>query len=199
MYSGIQAGSSGDRGNAFQLKFIITCKETELCKDSLAVTDATPNRDDFTAKIRLCPKFFTDDRTKNFLSSKELIRNPKRRDNSWCQPGKPFLFFETAGHTFLHEMTHLNQLGLQAGLFSDKNGADDTHGTEDIYAIADGYNRGSPEKSARKLMANWIKFDNGNGNGNKPEIKQVENAESYAAAATEFYFQKYCGWDEVLE
>lgn len=198
MYSGIQAGSSGDSGNAFQLKFIITCKETDDCGESLALTDAIPNKDDFTAKIRLCPKFFTDDRTKNFLTSKEFKRDPKRRDNSWCQPNQPFLFFETASHTFLHEMTHLDQLGVEAGLFPDGNGASNTHGTEDIYQIAEGYNRGNPEKSARQLKDEWVKYGNDNKN-KKPQLLRTENAESYAAAATEFYFQKYCGWDEIME
>ena len=198
MYGGIQAGSSGDHGNAFQLKFIITCKETDDCKDSLALTDAKPNKDGFTAKIRLCPKFFTDDRTKNFLTSKSVKRNPGRRDDSWCQPDQPFKFFETASHTFLHEMTHLNQLGVEAGLFPDNKGADDTHGTEDIYQIAQGYDRGSPEKSSRKLKDNWVKYDKDNKN-KKPELQRTENAESYAAAATEFWFQSRCGWDAIME
>ncbi|KAI4267640.1 MAG: hypothetical protein LQ337_008258 [Flavoplaca oasis] len=201
MYSGIQAGSSGDSGNAFQLKFIITCKKTDDCKDSLALTDAKPNKDDFTAKIRLCPKFFdeNEERTKNHLTSKELIRDPKRRDNSWCQPNQPFKFFETASHTFLHEMTHLNQLGVEAGLFPDNKGDDDTHGTEDIYQIdPSGYDPGSPEKSGRKLKDNWVKYNDDNKN-KKPELQRIENAESYAAAATEFYFQKHCKWDEIME
>lgn len=198
MYSGIQAGSSGDSGNAFQLKFIITCKATADCGDSLALTDAKPNTDSFTAKIRLCPKFFTDPRTANFLTSKTLKRNPGRRDNSWCQPGQPFSFFETASHTFLHEMTHLDQLGVQAGLFPDNKAEGDTHGTEDIYQIANGYDPASPEKSARQLKNNWVKYD-GDNSLKKPEILRTENAESYAAAATEFFMQKNCGWDEVME
>lgn len=191
MYGGIQSGSSGDSGNAFQLKFIITCKETDDCKDSLALTDAKPGTDSFTPMVRLCPKFFTDDRTKNTLNSKTLKRDPGRRDNSWCQPGQPFRFFETGAHTFLHEMTHLDQMGVQAGLFPDNNGADDTHGTEDIYQIASGYDAGNPEGSARKLRDNWAA-------GKEPELKRIENAEGYAAAATAFYFQKWCGWDDIL-
>ena len=113
MFGSIQAGSSGDSGNAFQLQFIISCKETDDCKKSLAVTDSAPQTDSFTPTLRLCPLFFTDPRTKNTLSSKTLKRNPGRRDNSWCQPNQPFSFFETAGTTFLHEMTHLDQLGSQ--------------------------------------------------------------------------------------
>lgn len=113
MFSNIQAGSSGDHGNAFQLKFIISCKETDACTDALAVTDSAPITDTFTPIIRLCPDFFTDIRTTTFLGDRTLKRDPGRRENSWCQPGKPFSFFETGGHTFLHEMTHLDQLGGQ--------------------------------------------------------------------------------------
>ena len=118
MYGNIQAGSSGDQGNGFQLKFIISCKDSSACADSLAVTDAAPLTDTFTPTIRLCPLFFTSPRTANDLESKETKRNPGRRDDSWCQPNQPFEFFETAGHTFLHEMTHLDQLGRQSFISS---------------------------------------------------------------------------------
>ena len=111
MNGNIQAGSSDDRGNAFQLNFIVSCKDSLACVDSLAVTDAAPLTDTFTPTIRLCPTFFTSPRTTKNLDSKGTKRNPSRRDNSWCQPNQPFEFFETAGHTFLHEMTHLDQLG----------------------------------------------------------------------------------------
>ena len=217
MFGSIQAGSSGDSGNAFQLKFIISCKETDACKDALAVTDAAPLTDSFTPTLRLCPLFFTDDRTKNFLDSKTTKRDPGRRDNSWCQPNQPFSFFETAGHTFLHEMTHLDQLGGQyspapskpsalthsipsvvaAGLSeretTDKNIK--THGTDDIYGIAKGYDATGPERSARKLKDNWAKYNKDK--KNKPELERVENAEGYAASATEFWFQSRCGWDTI--
>lgn len=48
MFGKIQAGSSDDSGTGFQLKFIISCKETSACKDALAVTDAAPITDSFT-------------------------------------------------------------------------------------------------------------------------------------------------------
>ncbi|SLM34209.1 Metallopeptidase, catalytic domain [Lasallia pustulata] len=198
MFGSIQAGSSGDSGNAFQLNFIISCKETDACKDALAVTDSAPATSSFTPIIRLCPLFFTDDRTKNFLDSKSTKRDPGRRDNSWCQPNQPFSFFETAGHTFLHEMTHLDQLGVAAGL-SERDTNDPnikSHGTDDIYAIAKGYDPTSPERSARKLKDNWTKY-NGD-HKNKPELERVENAEGYAASATEFWFQSKCGFTDIL-
>ena len=113
MTNAIYDGSSDDGGNALQLKFTISCKESDACADNaLAATDAAPLTDDFTATIRLCPQFFRDDRTANILTSKTYDA-PERRVNTWCQPGQPFKFFETAAHTFLHEMTHLDQLGGQ--------------------------------------------------------------------------------------
>ena len=96
-------------------------------------------------------------------------------------------------------MTHLNQLGVEAGLFPDNNGDDGTHGTEDIYQINEpDYDPGSPEKSGRKLKVNWVKYNDDNKN-KRPELQRLENAENYAAAATEFYFQMRCGWDEIME
>lgn len=220
MFSSIQSGSSGDSGNAFQLNFIISCKETDACKDSLAVTDSAPATNTFTPTIRLCPNFFTDIRTTTFLESHTLKRNPGRRDDSWCQPGQPFSFFETGGHTFLHEMTHLDQLGGQlyslhlsplslnwrvsdtvaAGL-NERDTTDPnikTHGTDDIYMIANGYDPTSPERSARKLKNDWATYNNDNSKP-KPVLERVENAEGYAASATEFWFQSKCGWTEILE
>lgn len=95
-------------------------------------------------------------------------------------------------------MTHLNQLGIEAGLFPDNTANDATHGTEDIYQIAPGYDQGSPEKSSRKLRDDWAQYD-GDNSKPKPEIQRTENAESYAAAATEFFFQMRCGWDTIME
>lgn len=95
-------------------------------------------------------------------------------------------------------MTHLNQLGVEAGLFPDNKGADDTHGKEDISQIAQGYDRGSPEKSSRRLKDSWVTYDKDKKN-KKPELQRTENAESYATAATKFWFQSRCGWDEIME
>jgi hypothetical protein len=97
--------------------FKVSCKKTADCGDgdtaSLAITDALPRTDKFMPTIRLCPKFFDKNtaETKNDLNSKEFKRNPGRRDNSWCQPGSKFNDIEVAGHTLLHEMTHLDEVG----------------------------------------------------------------------------------------
>lgn len=113
MFNYIQTDNDPPEESAFT--YVVSCLETPDCAGSLALTDSNPSTDTFTPTIRLCPKFFESDtpETMNDLGSKDIIRNPGRRDNSWCQPGKAFSFFETAGHTFLHEMTHLDQLGSQ--------------------------------------------------------------------------------------
>ena len=71
-----------------------------------------------------------------------------------------------------------------------------SHGSDDIYAIAGGYNPRSPEQSARTLKDNWTKYSKDNSN-TKPVLRRIENAESYAASATEFWFHSNCGWDNI--
>ena len=73
-----------------------------------------------------------------------------------------------------------------------------THGTNDIYEIATGYDRGNPNRAARQLKTNWETYNNDNSK-KKPEIARVENAENYAAAATEFWLQSKCNWDSIME
>ncbi|KAM0794074.1 hypothetical protein BDR22DRAFT_877048 [Usnea florida] len=197
MFGNIQSGSSEDSGNAFQLDFIISCKSTDLCANSLAIADVEPISDSFTPTIRLCPQFFTSPRTALFLNDKTTKRDPKRKDPSWCQPGQPFSFFETAGHTFLHEMTHLDQLGKVAGLSEQQEGGITTHGTNDIYAIDEYYNIGDPDKGSRKLKDIWALYESNSKQVPKPPLQRVENAESYAASATEFWFQSMCGWPTI--
>lgn len=85
--------------------------------NSLAITDATPRALPAVAQMLICPLFFTAPETAKNLASKSYKTNPGRRDPpSWCSPGQKFSDFETAGHTLLHEMTHLDALGAAAGL-----------------------------------------------------------------------------------
>lgn len=70
-----------------------------------------------------------------------------------------------------------------------------SHGTDDIYNIAEGYNRRKLQQASRMLKENWAKY---NKDGKKkPELERVENAESYAATATEFWFQKQCELNDI--
>lgn len=85
--------------------------------NSLAITDATPRALPAVAQMLVCPLFFTAAETAKTLTSKSYQTNPGRRDPpSWCSPGQKFSDFETAGHTLLHEMTHIDALGAAAGL-----------------------------------------------------------------------------------
>ena len=72
------------------------------------------------------------------------------------------------------------------------------YGTDDIYAIAKGYNPSSPERSARKLKTNWAAKNKGP-NKKKPELERVEKEEGYVATATEFWMQVNCGFDDIEE
>ena len=80
---------------------------------SWAVTDAQPEDNGTTRQIKICPKYFTDDRTKRSGKDKEYI--PGKR-GSWCilQPFK-LKDFSIGALTLMHEMTHLDVVGLAAG------------------------------------------------------------------------------------
>jgi hypothetical protein len=65
--------------------------------------------------MKICGNYFTHPWTMNSLNSKELIKNPSRRDNSWCKTGNNFRWFSVGGLTLMHEMTHLDGLSAHAG------------------------------------------------------------------------------------
>jgi len=66
----------------------------------------------------VCPLFFKDSssETKNDISTRKFEKPLRGKDNSWCAPGNNFLWYEIAGHTILHEMTHLDVVGKSADL-----------------------------------------------------------------------------------
>jgi hypothetical protein len=66
----------------------------------------------------VCPLFFksTSSETKNDISSRKFEKPKRNQDNSWCAPGNNFPWYEVAGHTIFHEMTHLDVVGKSAGL-----------------------------------------------------------------------------------
>lgn len=107
----------------------ITCKDDPVCADSkagtksLVVTDISASSGSFTPSMRFCPQFFKADepRTKNDLNSHPYIKNPRRNQDSWCKDEK-FSYFEVAGTTVLHELTHLNEAGNRAHLASHDDG-----------------------------------------------------------------------------
>lgn len=103
--------------NSFLSIPLLLSSPTKISDNSLAITDAAPRALPAVAQILICPLFFTAPETAKDLQSKTYKTNPGRRDPpSWCSPGQKFADFETAGHTLLHEMTHLDALGAAAGL-----------------------------------------------------------------------------------
>ncbi|KAH3934788.1 hypothetical protein JI435_426210 [Parastagonospora nodorum SN15] len=137
--------------------------------------------------------------TKQDLSTKEF----KSRRGGWCQTGEDFPFFEVAGLTLFHEMTHMHMIGQSAGLTArpDPDGYDSA-GTVDIYVKGGDddrkkYKDKDPWQAARELKRLWDVYD-GDDKAYKPTTPTIENAESYAAAALEFYFLGRCEWDVIL-
>lgn len=96
---------------SFSVRCAASCTGDE--SSSLAITDSAPQDGSTLREMKLCPLFFTAAETANNLSSKAY--NGDKR-GSWCQTGQKFSDFETAGHTILHEMTHLDALGAAAGV-----------------------------------------------------------------------------------
>ncbi|KAK7711842.1 hypothetical protein SLS64_005113 [Diaporthe eres] len=139
---------------------------------SLAVTDAAPQDGDALREMKLCPLFFTDARTKNNLDSKKYDGDKR---GSWCQKGQKFRDFETAGHTILHEMTHLDALGEDAGMPARTQDDFTSHGTDDVAYPGDYVS------AAREFLSDWVDDpDSMDPNALKP----YQNAENIAAAAT---------------
>ena len=89
---------------------------------------------------------------------------------------------------------HLEAAGLSLRDTEDENVQ--THGTDDIYAIANGFDAINPAHAARQLKDDWATYNNDN-EKEKPVLQRIENAEGFAASATEFYFQSKCGWDVI--
>ncbi|KAF3015289.1 hypothetical protein E8E14_007472 [Neopestalotiopsis sp. 37M] len=159
----------------------------------------SPKPDDPT--MVLCDRFFSANtvQTKQDLSTKKI----GSRRGQWCQPGEQFPFFEVAGLTMFHEMTHLDVVGSMAGLSSrDDPDGFQSHGTVDVYVQGDDddmdkYKDMEPWQAGRKLHQLWDTY-NGDNSQYKPTTPTTENAESYAAAALEFYFLANCEWDVIL-
>ncbi|PGH16323.1 hypothetical protein AJ79_01865 [Helicocarpus griseus UAMH5409] len=100
--------------------YVIQClDDIPDCKNSLAFTDPTPEsyegagHERGVRKVKLCPGFFEEKRTQRTLPS----ATDKEGVEEFCrnQESKKVMDFEVAGHTLLHELTHLDSFGLKAG------------------------------------------------------------------------------------
>lgn len=148
-----------------------------------------------------CDRFFSrfTEATKKDLAGKPITS----KRGGWCQPGVPkFGDFAVAGLVALHEMTHLHLVGERAGLpaHPDPEGFESC-GTVDVYAEGSTddqkhYRRMEPWQAARELHRLWTAH-NADETNYRPTTPEIENAESYAAAALEFYFLHHCKWDVI--
>ena len=198
--------SNNDPTNA-PYTFSVRCAKDDDndCKassSSLVITDARPQDGDTLREMKICPLFFRADVTQNNLDSRTYDGDKR---GSWCQSGQHFKDFETAGHTLLHEMTHLDALGKSAGVpehqwvigpqslgniilvLSDLEliwpsplprdpGGFSTHGTDDVDGFGDDY-----VTAARALASTWMNDPN---SLDPNALKPYQNAENIAAAAT---------------
>ncbi|KAL8799068.1 MAG: hypothetical protein Q9182_006164 [Xanthomendoza sp. 2 TL-2023] len=162
------------------------CKASRTGGASLAITDSQPDDGKHAREMKICDLFFTADQTKNNLDSKKYDGDKR---GSWCQKGQHFKDFETAGHTLLHEMTHLDSLAQAAGMPNrgDKDNAH--HGTDDVDGFGDDY-----VVAARGLLDAWVNHKDDLADG---ALKPFQNAENIAAAATEWWFIKSCGFKDI--
>ncbi|KAK7909013.1 SGNH hydrolase [Apiospora marii] len=187
-----------DGGQGYFIDIKCGSDQDDECEASvLAATSAKPGE----TSMVLCDRFFSANtvQTKQDLDSKKI----GTRRGQWCQTGEKFPFFEVAGLTLFHEMTHLHVVGQRAGLTArpDPDGYDSS-GTVDVYVKGGDddrkrYDGLEPWQAARKLRQLWADHS-GDESKYEPTTPTVENAESYAAAALEFYFLKNCEWDVIL-
>ena len=177
------------------------CKNLPDCtSQSVFVTDATPGSATDVKIIQVCSSFWTAASTEYLLyDSSNTTPSPPYRNNDlstkgWCRKvaanGDPNVsarvnqWFATAGHSVLHELTHLDSLAQFAGLDASTDPKDNgAHGTDDIQT-------GCELAGARRFLTDYIA---GNTDNSSPDY----NAESYAAAATEIYFMNLCGFSEI--
>lgn len=178
------------------------CENVPSCAgaQSVFVTDSTPGLANDQKIIEVCPRFWTAPTTKYFLYNSNTVsptppwRNNDASNQGWCGKSnangdtnvsrRVNQYFATAGHSVLHELTHLDSLASAAGLDAStepsENGA---HGTDDIQ-------NGCEMAGARQFLADY-------NSGNTDDASPDYNAESYAAAATEIYFMDLCGFSQI--
>jgi len=176
-------GSITSSQNRYTIEF--DCAKNSLCKGQIVFfIDASPGTSTDKKMITACSEFWTSAASRYLLGSNtKTTPSPPYRSRDvddrrgWCTKttvkNDPNVsdrlnqYFATAGHSVLHELTHLDALAEAAGL--DANPDDNTHGTDDDQKHCE-------LKDARA----WLKTYMGKAGNPSPDY----NAESYAAAAT---------------
>ncbi|KAI0408283.1 hypothetical protein F4802DRAFT_594224 [Xylaria palmicola] len=196
MWSAIELNNSPynpDDGTGY--KFSVRCAPADDKQDteSFAFTDAKPQDDEIARQMKICPRYFRDNMTKRSTTDKIFKPNPGRRDNSWCTP-PPYRLknFMVGGVTLLHEMTHLDVVGVAAGYpqFHDNEGGFDYHGTQDICDLKPENN---PPAQARALKTLWD-----NGKNAEGSVEPYHSAENIAASAFEWYIISMCQYPDDM-
>jgi len=180
----------------FSARFV--CKDTlKSCdRDSAMVTDATASANENEFKdIIVCPIYWKSMGT-TYLIPKDADSIKQERPyrdlgdgaESWCWLARnrgPRVskekanYFATAGHTIIHELTHLDSLAKHVGL---EEGDDRQHGTVDASGKCE-------LNGAYTFFQRWKKKTD--------SLSPDYNAENYAAAATELWFFDKCRLDEI--
>ncbi|KAK8118160.1 uncharacterized protein PG998_006441 [Apiospora kogelbergensis] len=154
--------------------FTVRCaaKDDADCKvhggSSFAATDPKPEEKGKPRELKVCPKYFTDEATKQSMDAKKY--EPGKR-GSWCKLA-PYKFkdFSVGGLVLLHEITHLDAVGIKAKLPNMKQPAQAGSGASQY--VDEGH-------SPRDTIEPW------------------QNAESTAAAALEKWVMDKCKYDDI--
>ncbi|KAI1174205.1 hypothetical protein F4777DRAFT_555137 [Nemania sp. FL0916] len=201
MWSAIELNNTPNDGNhqGTGYAFSVTCaaSDDKECSsrttESWAITDAKAQDGDTPREMKICSKYFTDDKTKRSTTDKIYKPDPGRRDNSWCTP-PPYKLgdFMVGGVTLLHEMTHLDIVGVRAGYpqFHDDEDNFDYHGTQDIDDLPP---QNNPPQQARNLMSLWR-----NGQNVPGTVEPYHSAENIAASAFEWYIIDMCKYPDNM-
>ncbi|KAJ2985357.1 hypothetical protein NUW58_g5577 [Xylaria curta] len=169
---------SNNGGQGYTITVKCGSDQDDECGPSvLAATSAKPGE----TTMVFCDRFFSANtaQTKQDLSTKKL----GTRRGQWCQTGP--------------------MSGSKPGSARDRTpDGYDSAGTVDVYVKGSDddrahYDNMEPWQAARELRRLW-RVQDGDEGAYKPTTPAVENAESYAAAALEFYFLDGCAWDVIL-
>ncbi|KAI2815377.1 hypothetical protein CBS63078_6136 [Aspergillus niger] len=110
------------------------------------------------SSLTVCGRISDNPESKNTLNSRHMRapdgERPSRKGPKkeyWCEDHKNIKWYEVAAQHILHEMTHFDSAGKQAGLpeYTGKDGVT-AHGTDD-------WKKTNYIKNARLLASNWQK------------------------------------------
>lgn len=106
--------------------FLVRCSSSQnplMCANNQFIAVTHIGQGGF---IVLCDLFFTDLlEVRQTLGDKRYTSNR----NGWCHADQEYPFFQVGGAIILHELTHLDIIGREAGL-PERRGS---HGTDDTY------------------------------------------------------------------